>query len=143
MANFADALNVPMRDVEKPEPLPVGDYITVVDGIPEITKVGADESPVVIFKLKVLQPMDGVDLAAFAKAGGPGTPLRHTFFYGSPNGKFFLKEFLQKHLGLDEDMSLGEAVMASPGMQCMATVRWRMDNKTNITYADVKSTAAL
>lgn len=61
MSSFQEILNKPSEDIKPPKPLPVGTYLCVVDGMPEIKQMGKAGNSAAILKYKFMQPQPDVD----------------------------------------------------------------------------------
>lgn len=123
MANFQDILNKKASDIEPPKALPVGSYIGVVEG--QFEQVTAQTgTPGFKFKYRLMQPMDDVDQAALAEAGGcQGKVVGHTH-YVSDGNEFFFKQFLTEHLKIEEgDKSIGEMLAETQGKQLVVVLK--------------------
>lgn len=59
--SFSDILKTKASDVERPSPMPVGDYVVVVTGQPRQDKSAKKQTPFVEFTYKVLEAMESVD----------------------------------------------------------------------------------
>lgn len=149
--NFAEALNTPMNEVERPPLIPVGTYRWVV------TKVGSDTIAngafdVVDFTARIVAP-EAVDEDALAAYGDPKGKVKvHRFIFDKEdNAKFEtalfrLKTFLHDHLKVDvpEGTPLKQAMAAAINHQFLASVSWRADkNDPNIQYDQIDRTAPL
>lgn len=147
MASFQDILNQQQGTIEPPKPLPVGTYLCVVDGIPEITKIGKNQTDAVVFKLKPMQPRDDVDQEALQNAlTVNGTPvalseksIRHTLF-GTEAAIWRLQEFLQ-HCDLPDGVPLGQNLNSAMGKQVLVTLGHRASDDGKQIFAEVKATA--
>ena len=58
MSVFAEVLGIRPKDVEKPEPLPVGTYQATVVGFPTQEEVGKNKTPALKFKMTGVIPID-------------------------------------------------------------------------------------
>lgn len=59
--SFSDILKTKASDVERPEAMPVGDYVVVVTGQPRQDKSAKKQTPFVEFTYKILEAMESVD----------------------------------------------------------------------------------
>lgn len=101
MVDFASILNKRAEDIEAPVPIPVGPYLGVITGPAEFKSIGKNETPGAVLKVKLLQPLDGVDMAALAEAGGvPERPLNLTIWL-SEEAEYRAKSFFTEDVGLD------------------------------------------
>lgn len=147
MANFAEILNKPADEIKEPPPLPVGTYLSIVDG--PHTERDFNGTPVIDFKLKILQPMQDVqDMEGFAAAGGPGRPIRHTIWLQSNDGQdtsYQLVRFLEEHLAIEKSgKALREMLAEAPGRQVAVAIKHTVQTKEGQApkvFANVASTA--
>lgn len=143
-ASFQDILNTPASDIKPPKALPVGDYICIVDGQPEITKLGQKQTNAVIFSLKPMQAKESVnkDLLVEALDGKalPDKKIRHTIFV-TPDSKYRIKQFLVDHLGLDAATPIGQLIPQSMGRQVVVNIGHRAADDGSTIYQEVKATA--
>lgn len=65
--SFSDILNTKASDVERPSPMPTGDYVCVVVGQPRQDKSAKKQTPFVEFTYKILEAMESVDEEALDK----------------------------------------------------------------------------
>lgn len=97
--NFQSILDEAPDHVERPKPLPEGTYLCVV-GAGVYGKSNKKQTPFVEFPLRVLQPMDDVDLDVLNEMGGcEGKSIRATY-YTTTDAIFRLDEF-HEHCGVD------------------------------------------
>lgn len=143
-ASFQDILNTPGSAIKPPKALPVGEYISVVDGQPEITKLGQKQTNAVIFPLKPMQAKESVDKNLLVEAldgkALQDKKIRHTIFV-TPDSKYRLKQFLVDHLGLDADTPLGQLIPQAMGRQVVVTIGHRAADDGSTIYQEVKATA--
>jgi hypothetical protein len=135
LTNFADILNKPADQIEKPKPTPTGTYLTIIAGPPEQKTV--NEKPVISFKHKVIQAQDDVDQAALAEAGGVGKVMPNDFFLMTNDGNvndWPILQFLENTLGIEKTgKSLAQMLAEAPGKQCYVTIKHEIytDKRTN------------
>jgi hypothetical protein len=143
MANFMDILNQPADDIKVPQALPTGTYLCIIDGQPEITKVGKKETDAVIFSFKPVQPTEDVDQQALQTALDGSAladkKIRYTM-WGTPDAAYRIKNFLVDHLGIPST-SLGQMIPQAMGKQVLVNIGHRTDGNPPQIYMDVKSTA--
>ena len=68
--NFSNILDKPATDVERPRPLPVGTYLTVIQGLPRYDKSSKKQTDFVEFTHQIVSALDDVDPDELAAAGG-------------------------------------------------------------------------
>lgn len=155
-ATFSSVLDMPASDIERPKPAPVGSYICVVQGQPRIDKSAKKQTEFSEYNLKVLEPLDDVDVDALETylTNKDGTKRRITdqsfkvTFYHTESSIYRLKEFLE-HCGIDMDeaesegTSLRQLIAESPGKQVVAHVFHEASQDGETVYAKVKNTTAV
>ena len=147
---FASVLDTPMEDIERPKPMPVGNYIFVVKGQPEFIKSREKQTPGVVFQLSILQPIeDTVDGDALEewlmKKDGTKKSLQEVTqkltFWLTEGSAWGVKDFV-RHCGIDgEGMSLKQAISETPGCQVVGTIKHRSSDDGQATFAFIDSTA--
>jgi len=130
MPDFSAILDKPASEIERPKPLPVGTYRTIVRGMPEYGESSQKKTPFARFTLEILRAEDDVDQEALDEMGGcEGKTLRHEIYASFDDRKqqheftWRAKEFAE-HCGVDVDsQSIGQCFEACNGAQVMVTVR--------------------
>lgn len=125
--NFDDILNAPVAQIEAPKPKPVGSYMAAVQGMPNLREQSMKDgstAKIVSFNLKMVSAREDVDQTSLADAGeiSGWPPLKHDFFYSTPEGAFALKKFLEEILGC-QGATLKEMLGDSPGKMCLVTLK--------------------
>lgn len=145
MTSFQDILNKPAADVKPPKPLPIGNYLCLIDGQAELKQMGKEQNWGAIIKLKPIQAGPDVDQAALLEAleGKSLTEIPiQTTFWVTEKAAYRLKSFLVDALGLEEgSKSLGELLNDAPGKQVMVTISHRPSDDGRTMYMDVKGFA--
>lgn len=144
--SFQDILSKQASDVKKPPPYPVGTYLALIEGPGAFGKVGKDQTDIIDFQAKLLQPGEDVDQAALAdyaeKAGaqvmGKSTRIR---FFITEAAAWRLKDFLVDTLGIPETGSLGELIPQAAGKQLYVTLKHTVSQDGQNVFAEVASTA--
>jgi hypothetical protein len=138
-SSFSDILNTKASDVERPSPMPVGDYVVVVTGQPRQDKSAKKQTPFVEFTYKVLEAMDSVDTDQLEewlmKKDGTKRKLSEVTikdtYYLVEKALYRLTDML-KACGVVEvdedgeiisDMSLSQLIEEAPGHQLIVTMR--------------------
>jgi hypothetical protein len=147
---FASVLDTPMEDIERPKPMPVGQYIWVVKGQPESIKSREKQTPGMVFILSCLEAVeDTVDQDALeqwlTKKDGTKKPLQEVTqkltFWLTEGSAWGMKDFV-RHCGIDgEGMSLRQAISETPGCQVVGTIKHRASDDGQATFAFIDSTA--
>lgn len=152
---FSAALDRKLEEVKRPPNLPVGHYIWQVSKHPEVDEFdGRDGNKFerVTFNITCFAAMDDVDTDELAEYGNvQGALNRKTFLFSTneddkanfERSMFNLKRFLE-HCGVDQSLSLSEALAASVGQQFVGELTHRPDPKDpEVIYSEVGKTAAL
>lgn len=148
---LASILDRQYGDAERPKPLPVGTYRTVVTGAPRFDKSARKGTPFVEFTLKFLSAEDDVDeddLAhALTKKSGETVPLSskttRVTFYETEDAIWRLDEFI-KHCGVDaEGMSRRQAIAECQNCEVLVFMKHTPSEDGEQMYANVSKTAAV
>ena len=152
---FSDALDRNMEEIKRPPNPPVGHYIWAVKKHPETDSFESKNSGKTFdrlsFSLSIVEASDDVDPDELAEYGNvQGFMSNKTFLFdnedeaGFERSMFNLKRFLTDHLGVDEALSMSEALAASVNMQCLGELKHRPDpNDPEIVYAEIGRTTAV
>ena len=151
MSNFAQILDKPSSEVEKPKPAPMGDYLFLIDGRHKEDKSSKKGTPYVEWFVKAIQPLESVDQEALQEwlTRGDGSTktvsdikLKATY-YLTEDSIWRLKEFLE-HLGIEaDDKSLRQMLDEAPGRQFVGTIRHESSEDGTSTFAKLGKTAAM
>ena len=149
--NFMSVLDKPAESLEAPKPIPVGNYLAIINGPHETKEVGQNKTLFAAFPVKLIQPQPDVDMAALQDAltSKDGTvkslgdvKMTHDMAL-TENSAFIVRDWLRDVLGIDEAgktlrQMLGEAV----GKQFIATVKHGMTKSNNPrVFASISDTA--
>ncbi len=140
--NFAEILSKRTDEIERPKPLPVGTYLAMVEGAPELREIGKKSTPAAEFKFRILSPGDDVDREALTAMGGIGEHRMRKPYFLTDESLYRLKEFLVDHLGIAENgRPIGQLLSEAPNQQVYVTVSHRPSEDGSQIYAEVKSTS--
>lgn len=95
--NWQDILNAKPEEAKKPEPLPPGTYIGVIESH-EFGESSQKKTPYVRYKVKLIAPGEDVDRDAFNTFGGTeklSKTSRDLDYYMSDDARYRHTEFLQ------------------------------------------------
>lgn len=129
--NFADILDTPMDDVEKPKPLPTGSYVwQITETVLDQTKPkdGKEPTPYVSLKCAAVSALEDVDADELEAAGGlrlaDGSPkTTKQDFYITAAALYRLKEFASDVIGMDVvGKSTGEVIQELVNQQFVGTI---------------------
>lgn len=138
---FGSILDTSSSEIERPKPLPVGAYVTVVQGQPRMDKSTKKGTEFVEFTLKVLEPLDDVDEDALKEVGGIKDKTIRATYYLTEGAVWRLKDFLD-HCGAgDEDESLRQRIADTQGKQVIAHIRHEASEDGSSVFARLRNTA--
>lgn len=139
--NFGALLDKAPSEIEKPKPLPVGTYVTVLQGLPRQDKSSKKQTEYVEFTHKLLSAGDDVDTEELAKMGGIADKTMKNTYYLTENSLWRLKEFLV-HCGIDLDGvgSLREAIEETAGKQVAIHIRHEASDDGESVFARIAKT---
>jgi hypothetical protein len=151
---FSDALDRNLEDIKRPPNLPVGHYVWQVNKLPEHDEFDSARTGTsferVTFQMTCVEARDDVDPDELGDFGNvQGALNRKSFLFSTDEddkaaferSMFNLRRFLG-HLGVDESLSISEALSASVGAQCVGEITHRADpNDPEIIYAEIGRTA--
>lgn len=149
MANFADILDKPATEIDRPKPLPVGTYTWAIQGLPRHDKSKEKQTPFVEFTCKCTGAGEDVDEEALNEwaAKSDGTMRALTDFstkltyYITPDSVYRLQEFLQ-HLGLDgEGKSTRQLLDETPNCQFTGTIKHTASKDGESIFANIDKIA--
>lgn len=152
MANtFGSILDRQSSEIERPKPIPVGNYVCVVKGLPKMDKSAKKGTEFVEFTLSPLQAMEDVDGealdAALSRKDGSKKSLvdmtiRATY-YLTEDAIWRLNKFLNDAGAGDDTQSLRERVENATGCQVIATIKHTASDDGEAIYANLAGTAAV
>jgi hypothetical protein len=141
--SFSDILDMPVDEIKEPQALPIGSYLTIVDGQPEFKKLGQNQTDCVEFNLKPIQAQQDVDekqLAAVLDGSSlTDKKIRHRLFITNES-KHRLKKFLMNDLGL-KGTNLRQMIPEAMGRQVMVKLTHTNSQDGTTVYSQVQSTA--
>lgn len=140
MDSFAEILNKPSGEAPKPQVLPSGTYLTVVDGPYKPGKVGQDQTETVEFTLKILTVIQANDAEVMAIEGGlPGKTVYARFFI-TEKALYRLDEFLE-NLGIQKGLPYKQALSECSGKQIIVNLGQKPSQDGSKLYNEIKSYA--
>jgi hypothetical protein len=151
MANpdFAGILNRQSGDVERPKPLPIGEYTFKVKGLPNFDKSAKKGTPYVEFTCVPIAPMDSVDAddlqeSLTRKSGVKqlSDMVQKLTFYLTEDALWRLKEFLLNDLQIEEgEKTLQAMIEEAPNSEFIGTIKHAPTNDGKGVFANIGSTA--
>ena len=117
-SSFTDILKVKRGEVERPSPMPVGDYVCVVSKDIRQDKSKVKSTPFVEYTYKVLEALESVDTDQLdewlTKKDGSKKKLSEVTikdtYYITEGSLWRLEDMLKACLGEDSDMSMEQAI---------------------------------
>src|ERR1700693_875976 len=150
-SSFTDILKVKRGEVERPSPMPVGDYVCVVSKDIRQDKSKVKSTPFVEYTYKVLEALESVDTDQLdewlTKKDGSKKKLSEVTikdtYYITEGSLWRLEDMLKARLGEDSDMSMQQAIQESPGSQLIVTMRHESNQDGSAVFARVAGVAAV
>ena len=149
MAQFADILDKPATEIDRPKPLPVGEYVWTIQGLPRYDKSKEKQTPFYEFTCKAASALDSVDDEALkewaTKSDGQMRALtdfstRYTF-YITEDSLYRLQEFLV-HCGIDGDgKTTRQCIDETPNCQFVGAIVHTPSKDGATVYANIGKTA--
>lgn len=144
MSDFRALLDQEVTTVERPKPLPAGNYVFNV-GEYEFGKSAKKGTDFVTIKLTPIMAQEDVDAEELATALGDKSLTDKGFkvdFYLTPDALWRLDEFLIEKLGMTEPMSRTARLEQLAGKQVVGQVsHTKSRNDENIIYANITAFA--
>lgn len=148
---ISNILDRPASSIERPKPLPQGNYVWVVKGMPRHDKSAQKKTPYVEYKVSPLSAGDDVDQEALTewatKPDGSTRVLQEheakLTFYLTEGSAFMLKDFIG-HCGIEEEgfENLRQGSEMVPGCQFGGTITHRVSDNGGV-FAELKTTYKL
>lgn len=149
MPSFQEILKTKAKDVERPEPYPIGTYLCVVGGLPKLAETGDNKAKTANFQLKIIAPQEDVDpesVASYTTKFGAlqGKIIPHNIFLENQDGGsnlWRLKQFLVEHLDIEEgNKGLDEMINETPNRQVLVKGGHQPSKTGDAVYFRVEST---
>ncbi len=145
--NFSSILDRPASEVERPKPLPVGTYLTTIQGLPRYDKSSKKQTDFVEFSHQLVAAMDDVDPEELEAAGGltlkDGTAksIKNTYYLTEDAG-WRLRKFLEDcGFDFEEIESMREAVESTANREVYIQIRHEASQDGRSVYARIADTA--
>jgi hypothetical protein len=150
-SSFSDILKVKRGEVERPTPMPVGDYICAVTSEIRQDKSKVKGTKFVEYTYKVLEAMESVDTDALdewlTKKDGTKKKLTEITikdtYYITEGSLWRLEDMLKACLGENDDMSMEQAIQEVAGCQLIVTIRHESSQDGTAVFARVGGVAAV
>lgn len=143
--SFSSILDRPSNTIERPKPLPVGTYLAMCKGLPREDKSTKKQTPFVEFTMQLLQAADDVDpesLSAILNGKAISDITMKNTFYLTEDAAWRLQKFLENDLEIDGgDTSLRQMISASPGKQCLVSIKHEASQDGTTVFARITDSA--
>lgn len=148
--SFTSILDTPSDQVERPKPMPVGQYVCIVQGQPRFDKSTKKQTEFVEFLLKFNEALE-VDEDALnewlVKPDGSSKNLAEqtikATYYLTETALWRLNDFLD-HCGAgDKSMSIRQRIAETPGCGVVVTIKHEASQDGSAVFARVADTAAV
>lgn len=137
--SFEDVLNKKAEDVKQMPPTPVGTYVAIVAGPPKKGAIGADNTDIFDYELKLVQPMDDVNQEELAASGGMENRTIRARFFLTEKAAYRLKDFAVA-CGVEEaGKSLGQMAAECQGRQVKVLVKHEPAKDGSAVFANAAS----
>lgn len=140
MDTFAEILNKPSGEAPKPQTLPSGTYLTVVDGPYKASKVGIDQTDTADFTLKILSVIQANDAEVMGIEGGVVGKTIFARLWITEKALYRLDEFLE-NLGIPKGTPYKQALAECPGKQIIVNLGQKPSQDGTKMYNEIKSYA--
>lgn len=147
MPDFSSILDKPANEIERPKPMPVGTYLTVVRGQPRFDKSRNKGTELVEFTHSIVDAADDVDADAL-KEWLNGDKLKgkeiKNVYYLTDNSLWRVKDFLG-HCGLDVESkhTLRDLIENTSNCEVYLTIRHEPSQDGTTMFARVAGSAAV
>lgn len=144
MPDFKALLSTPVEETERPKPVPTGNYLFQIKSH-EFVESGKKKTPGVEFRATAVEPLDDVDQELLGQVKNWQNKEFRVTFWLTEDAMFMLKDFLEKHCGLNcSGRTYAEVIAAeSQGAQFVGTVAHQQSTRNKeVVFAIIESTAA-
>lgn len=151
MNSFSSILDRPATDFDRPPPLPVGQYLTVIAGLPRKDKSSKKGTDYVEFALKFIIAVDGDDgqptvdpdaLAEYEQLCKLADTTRNLTFYITEKSGYRFREFLEDDLEIDlNGKTLWEAAQEAVNSQVIVSIRQKPRDDGKGMFDEIAATA--
>lgn len=137
MVDFTQLLARTADDVERPEPLPQGSYLTTITAYRTVES-GQKKTPGVEFDLQIVAPNEDVDAEAYAKVKNPQERVLKTQFWLTEDSLWRLKDFLEKAGHDMSGRSFAEVLAEVAGSQIVSIVTHRISQDGESVFPEAR-----
>lgn len=137
MVDFTNLLSKSADNVERPEPLPQGSYVTTITAYRTIES-GQKKTPGVEFDLQIFAPGEDINMEEYAKVKNPQERVLKTQFWLTEDSMFRLKEFLEKAGFETAGRTFADMLAEVAGHQIIAIVSHRIGQDGESVFPEAK-----
>lgn len=141
--NFAEILGKQAEAIEKPKPLPIGDYLAINPKLPDFKGLGKNESPAAVFSVVIVSPMDTVDMDQLREYGEVKGKVQKFNRFLTENSEFRTKEEICEAFVIDQTgKTLGQVFAETVNKHIIITIGHRPSDDGTDIFAEVTGIAA-
>lgn len=137
MVDFTNLLSKSADNVERPEPLPQGSYVTTITAYRTIES-GQKKTPGVEFDLQIFAPGEDINMEEYSKVKNPQERVLKTQFWLTEDSMFRLKEFLEKAGFETAGRTFADMLAEVAGHQIIAIVSHRIGQDGESVFPEAK-----
>ena len=145
--DFTSVLDMSPDEIERPKPLPPGDYVVTVRSHIQ-DKTSQKETPFIEFSTSPVEALENVDedwlREVLTKADGSQKKLSdftiRVRFYDTPEAAYRLKEFLLDDCQLEND-GRSIAQLVDGAVNCQVIVSIKHQSRDGVTFINVTGTS--
>ncbi len=131
---FSSILDKPADSVEAPKPIPQGQYVAIVQGLPEQVESSQKKTPGLKFQFRITAALSEVDEDVVGKV------VNHTYWL-TEESAFMLTQFLE-NAGIElAGKTIGTATDEVPNREVVISIRHRPSPDGQRIFAEVSGTA--
>lgn len=138
--NFADLMNKPVEEAEKPKPVPDGTYLATIMKH-EFGTSAKKNTPYLRFDFKLIAATDDVDAELLEEVGGEeflAKKVMRSDFYLTDDAMYRLREFLENALELNvSGRNFDDVIPEATNMQVLISVGHTISEDGQTTYANI------
>jgi hypothetical protein len=144
MSDFRSLLDAPVNEIERPKPLPAGNYVWTV-GEHKFDKSRQKQTDFVQIELTPVMAQEDVDAQELSAALGDkslGDFKKKVDFYLTPDAIWRLQEFLIEKLGFEKGKTVSEMLGEMAGRQVVGQLSHQPSAKDeNVIYSNLTAFA--
>lgn len=144
MSDFRSLLDAEVTEVDRPKPLPAGNYVYNVGEyeLKKSAKKGTDFVSITLTPVSAQEDVDAAELAACLGEKSLSDKPTKVDFYLTPDAVWRLDEFLIERLGIEGTMSRSARLEQMAGKQVVGQVSHVPSQRDeNVVYANITAFA--